>query len=87
MGQANPGSMSTHRQSVSWFADRAADAGGDVQRMPSTREEEEEAPVSIPAIHIDEPVLDGVPDPMADIDKTISKQQPVFRSFFGCLPQ
>jgi hypothetical protein len=72
-------STSSHRQSVSWFADRAADAGKEVHRLPSTNEEDEdEEPVvvpslaAIPAIHIDEAASEGVPDLMADIDKTIS---------------
>jgi hypothetical protein len=69
MGHDNP----AHRQPVSWFADRATDVGVDVQRMSSTREEEVEAPVSIPAIHIDGPASGGVPDPMADIEEKNSQ--------------
>lgn len=73
-------SKSSNRQSVGWFADRAADAGAEVQRLPSTTEEEEDiygepSVASIPAIHINEPSSEDAAqsDIMADIDKTIGK--------------
>lgn len=70
-------SRSSNRQSVGWFADRAADAGVEVQRLPSTNEEDEEdiyGEPPIPAIHVNEPSSeDAAPDLMADIDKTIGE--------------
>ena len=87
LGHDSPGSRSGNRQSMSWFADRAADAGSEVHKMPTTHEEDEgeAAPVSIPAIHVDEHVQDGVPDLMADIDKTTSEHPPISRFFYWFL--
>jgi hypothetical protein len=75
-----------HRQSVGWFADRAADAGAvspvDVQRLPSTAEEEEEdgedmyekAPVkSVPEILVDGPVAEPQSGLMADINRGVGE--------------
>ena len=72
--EGSSSSTLSHRQSVGWFADRAADAGAEVQRLPSTTEEEEgeDGPLDIPSIHIHEASTESTPDPMADIDKTIS---------------
>ena len=79
---------SMNRQSVGWFADRAADAGAvspvDVQRLPSTAEEEEEdmyeraaaapAPVkSVPEILVDGPVSEPQSGLMADIDRGVGE--------------
>jgi len=75
-------SLSSHRQSVGWFADRAADAGAapvEVQRLPSTMEDDEEdiyqglPSIAIPAILVDEPAIESISDLMADIDKSIRK--------------
>ncbi|KAF8172098.1 hypothetical protein BJ912DRAFT_994425 [Pholiota molesta] len=76
------GDRSSYRQSVGWFADRAADVGSSppvVQALPSTVEVDEEeeryqapaAPVAIPEIHVDEPASEPTSDLMADIDKSI----------------
>lgn len=71
---------SSYRQSVGWFADRAADAGSvtpEAARLPSTAEAEEEeedhetAPAQIPEIHVNEPAAEPIHDLMADIDKSI----------------
>ncbi|KDR82039.1 hypothetical protein GALMADRAFT_240494 [Galerina marginata CBS 339.88] len=79
------GGRSTNRQSVGWFADRAADLGTpvDVQRLPSTAEDEEEdmyvpeappapapPPAPVPQITVDEPAAEPMSDLMADIDKS-----------------
>jgi hypothetical protein len=76
MARNDPAS-SNHRQSMGWFADRAADVGAEVQRLPSTREEDEQeqdaATAFVPAIQVDDAAPDGVADLMADIDKTISE--------------
>jgi len=68
-------SKSDNRQSVGWFADRAADLGGSpvmVDRLPSTLEDDEEefehAP--IPEILVDEPA-ESTSDLMADINKSV----------------
>jgi actin cytoskeleton-regulatory complex protein PAN1 len=74
--------QSGHRHSVGWFADRAADvdvAPDEIQRLPSTMEDDEEdiyhsPPVAdIPKILVDESVVEPVSDLMADIDKSIRK--------------
>ncbi len=70
---------SSYRQSVGWFADRAADAGSvtpEAARLPSTAEAEEEehhepAPAQIPEIHVNEPAVEPIHDLMADIDKSV----------------
>jgi len=80
------GGRSSHRQSVGWFADRAADLGTspvDVQRLPSTAEDEEEdmyasyeappapaPPAPVPQIKVDEPSPEPMSELMADIDKS-----------------
>ena len=70
---------SGHRQSTGWLADRAADVGAapdEIQRLPSTLEDNEEdiyesPPIlNIPKILVDEPVNEPL---MADIDKSIRK--------------
>lgn len=89
MAHEDRSSISSHRQSVGWFADRAADVGVEIQRLPSTREEDEEdetakaAPASIPAIHVDEAAPDAVSDHMADIDKTITHRVRTLYAFDG----
>ncbi|RDB19337.1 Actin cytoskeleton-regulatory complex protein pan1 [Hypsizygus marmoreus] len=87
-------SKSSNRQSVGWFAERAADAGSgvEVQRLPSTNEESEEdediyasppsAVASIPAIHIEE-AASTAPDPLADIDKSITHRARTLYAFEG----
>ena len=73
---------SRHRQSTGWLADRAADVGAapdEIQRLPSTLEDDEEdiyqspPTPSIPKILVDEPAIEPVSDLMADIDKSIRK--------------
>ena len=68
-------SKSDNRQSVGWFADRAADLGGSpviVDKLPSTLEvdEEEFKPTPIPEILVDEPA-EPTSDLMADINKSV----------------
>ncbi|KAF8964529.1 SNF2 family N-terminal domain-containing protein [Flammula alnicola] len=72
----NDDSGHSNRQSVGWFADRAADASPvDVQHLPSTTEadEEDEDCYDTPPSHIpvDEPTPEPISDLMADIDKSI----------------
>jgi hypothetical protein len=70
------------RQSIGWFADRAADVGiapDEIQRLPSTLEDDEEnihqspPTPNIPMILVDEPTIEPASDLMADIDKSIRK--------------
>ena len=75
-------SRANNRQSVGWFADRAADAGSpaEVHRLPSTLEVEDEedeifaTPIAmVPEITVnDGPAAEPVSDLMADIDKSTS---------------
>ena len=74
--------QSGHRQSIGWLADRAADvdaAPDEIQRLPSTLEDDEEdiyqspPTPNIPKILVDEPAAEPVSDLMADIDKSIRK--------------
>ena len=74
--------QSGHRQSTGWLEDRAADVGAvpdEVQRLPSTLEDDEEdfyqspPTPNIPKILVDEPAIEPVSDLMADIDKSIRK--------------
>ena len=72
---------SSNRQSVGWFADRAADAGAtpaEINKLPSTIEADEEEgespePAAIPQIMVNEVVPEPSNDLMADIDKSIRK--------------
>jgi len=73
-------SRSSNRQSVGWFADRAADVGGSpvmVERLGSTAEEDEddmyETPSPIPEILVHESASEPTSDLMADIDKTVGE--------------
>ena len=75
-------SHSGHRQSTGWLTDRAADVDAtpnEIQRLPSTMEDNEEdiylsPPVSdIPKILVEESAIEPVSDLMADIDKSIRK--------------
>jgi len=78
-----------HRQSVDWFATRAADHVSSVGVLPGTaevdeeeeEEEEEEgsldrasrSSVHVPAIQVDETPVDMGSDLMADIDESIGE--------------
>ena len=76
---ADSDSQLNHRQSIGWFADRAADIGTpvDVQRLPSTLEDDEDLYMSpaadVPEILVNEPGNEPISDLMADIDKSIRK--------------
>lgn len=73
-------SRANNRQSVGWFADRAADVGSgspaEVHRLPAMLEADEEEerfvtpPAAVPEITVNEPVAEPVSDLMADIDKS-----------------
>ncbi|KAF8959742.1 hypothetical protein BDZ97DRAFT_1836791 [Flammula alnicola] len=86
---------SSNRQSVGWFADRAADASPvDVQRLPSTAEADEEdedhydtPPSRIPEILVDEPTPEPISDLMADIDKSIQHRVRSLYAFEGDGPE
>jgi len=86
-----------HRQSVDWFATRAADHVSSVGVLPSTaevdeEEEEEEgslnrgprSSVHVPAIQVDETPVDMGSDLMADIDESIGEFL-FFQGGFGWL--
>ncbi|KAF8888235.1 hypothetical protein BD779DRAFT_1524285 [Infundibulicybe gibba] len=66
-------SRSSNRESVGWFANRAADGGVPIEHMPSTQEEDEfedyEKIAPVPQIHV-EAAPDGTQDLMANIDKS-----------------
>ncbi|KAJ7500362.1 hypothetical protein B0H11DRAFT_1908822 [Mycena galericulata] len=75
--ESNTSNASSNRQSVDWYAGLAAEATPPVQRMPSMREEYEEAyiphpspPAPPPAPLPDIQVVEPVSDLMADIDKS-----------------
>jgi len=92
---ADNSSLSNHRQSVGWFADRAADVGAapvEIERLPSTMEDDEddiyETPAShIPEILVDEPAIEPISDLMADIDKSIQYRARSLYSFEGEGPE
>jgi hypothetical protein len=87
MANEESGWSSTNRQSVGWFADRAADVPSmspvDVQRLPSTAEEEEEEDIyeraapanakSVPEILVEEATPEPQSTLMADIDKGVGE--------------
>ncbi|KAF8958085.1 SNF2 family N-terminal domain-containing protein [Flammula alnicola] len=82
----NDDSGRSNRQSVGWFADRAADASPvDVQHLPSTAEadEEDEDCYDMPPSHIpvDEPTPEPISDLMADIDKSIQHRVRLLYAF------
>ena len=72
---------SSHRDSVAWYADRAADVGPtpvEIQRLSSTVEDDDEdiyqpSATHIPEILIDEPTTEPISDLMAGIDKSTRK--------------
>ena len=75
-------STKSDRQSTGWLTDRAADVGAipdEIQRLPSTLEDDEEdiyqspPTPNIPKILVDEPAIEPASDLMADIDKSIRK--------------
>ena len=71
-------SISSHRQSVDWYAGLAADQGA-VSHLPPMAEEDEKEVVgepeytvpSVPQIQVVEPVAEAHADPLADIDKSV----------------
>ncbi|KAF9481352.1 hypothetical protein BDN70DRAFT_912316 [Pholiota conissans] len=96
------GDRSSYRQSVGWFADRAADIGSsppNVQSLPSTAEADEDAediyesppapavPAVIPEIHVDEATAEPASDLMADIDKSIEHRVRSLYAFEGDGPE
>jgi hypothetical protein len=69
-------STRSNRQSTGWLADRAADAGAAIKRLPSTLEDDEEhiyQSPPIPMIFFDKPAMEPVSNFMAHIDKCIRK--------------
>jgi hypothetical protein len=89
-------STQSDRQSIGWLADRAADVGAasnEIQRLPSTLEDDEEdiyqsppTPI-IPSILVDEPGVEAVSDLMADIDKSILHRVRSLYAFEGDGPE
>ena len=72
---------SNNRQSVDWFANRAADAGLSnswVDVLPSTREEEQEEKPPIPVIQVEQiDIQNDANDLLSDIDKSTGQNLPV----------
>jgi len=86
--------QSGHRQSTGWLAHRAVDATpDDIQRLPSTMEDDEEdiylpPPVpDVPKILVDEAATEPVSDLMADIDKSIQHRVRSLYAFEGDGPE
>jgi len=78
----------SHQPSVEWFADRAADIGVPVERLPSTMEDDEEVHQSpptpnIPEILVDEPAIEPISELMASIDKSIQHRVRSLYAFEG----
>ncbi|KAF8801450.1 hypothetical protein BYT27DRAFT_7198246 [Phlegmacium glaucopus] len=93
---ADSNSPSSHRQSVGWFADRAADAGAapvEIHRLPSTMEDDEDdiyegySATHIPEILVDEPAIEPSSNLMADIDKSIQHRVRSLYAFEGDGPE
>ncbi|KAF4614764.1 hypothetical protein D9613_003419 [Agrocybe pediades] len=93
--EENSFSSSSNRQSVGWFADRAADAGvppahEEVSKLPSMTEADEEEPLTespqpapIPQIMVNEAAPEPSNDLMADIDKSTQHRVRSLYAFEG----